>query len=89
MSTSTHAVEDLVKKEYEAGFYTDVEADTVPPGLSEDVIRKISSKKNEPEFFARVASRGLSSLVADGAAELGQAEHRSHRLSSHFLLFRT
>jgi len=51
MSTSTQTVEDLVKKEYDAGFYTDVEADTVPPGLSEDVIRKISEKKNEPEFM--------------------------------------
>ncbi len=51
MSTSTQTVEDLVNKEYKAGFYTDVEADTVPPGLSEDVIRHISTKKNEPEFL--------------------------------------
>jgi len=44
-------VEALVKQEYEAGFITDIEADTVAPGLSEDVIRLISAKKNEPEWM--------------------------------------
>jgi len=44
-------VEALVKQEYEAGFVTDIEADTVAPGLSEDVIRLISAKKNEPEWM--------------------------------------
>ena len=44
-------VEALVKQEYEAGFVTDIEADTVLPGLSEDVIRLISAKKNEPEWM--------------------------------------
>ncbi len=44
-------VEALVKQEYDAGFITDIEADTVPPGLNEDVIRLISAKKNEPEWM--------------------------------------
>jgi len=44
-------VEALVKQEYEAGFITDIEADTVPPGLNEDVIRLISIKKHEPEWM--------------------------------------
>jgi len=44
-------VEELVKREYEAGFFTDIESDTVPPGLSEDVIRLISAKKKEPEWM--------------------------------------
>ncbi len=51
MVSSTHDVEDLVKKEYEHGFVTDVDSDTVPPGLDEDVIRLISKKKNEPQFL--------------------------------------
>ncbi len=51
MATQTHDVEDLVRKEYEHGFVTDVEEDTVPPGLNEDIIRMISAKKNEPEFM--------------------------------------
>jgi len=44
-------VEALVKQEYQAGFITDIEADTIPPGLSEDIIRLLSTKKNEPEWM--------------------------------------
>jgi len=44
-------VEALVKKEYQAGFVTDIEEDKAPPGLSEDIIRLISAKKNEPEWM--------------------------------------
>ncbi|HTT07192.1 MAG TPA: Fe-S cluster assembly protein SufB [Gammaproteobacteria bacterium] len=51
MSTGTKQVEALLKKGYGAGFYTEVEADTAPPGLSEDIIRLISHKKNEPEWM--------------------------------------
>ncbi len=51
MSSTGQDVEQLVHKEYEHGFYTDVESDTVPPGLNEDIIRFISAKKNEPEFL--------------------------------------
>jgi Fe-S cluster assembly protein SufB len=45
------AIETLVNKEYPYGFVTDVEADTIPRGLSEDVVRLISQKKNEPAFM--------------------------------------
>jgi Fe-S cluster assembly protein SufB len=51
MSTAKQDVEDLVGRQYAAGFITDVESDTVPPGLDEDVIRFISAKKNEPEWL--------------------------------------
>src|SRR5882672_2245279 len=44
-------IEALVNREYAYGFVTDVETDTVPPGLNEDIIRTISAKKNEPEFM--------------------------------------
>jgi Fe-S cluster assembly protein SufB len=44
-------IETLVNREYQYGFATDVEADTLPPGLSEDVVRAISAKKNEPEWL--------------------------------------
>jgi len=40
-----------MRREYRAGFVTSIEADTVPPGLSEDVIRLISAKKGEPGFM--------------------------------------
>src|SRR5688500_18981561 len=45
------SIESLINKEYQAGFETDIEADTIPAGLSEDTIRIISAKKNEPEWL--------------------------------------
>src|SRR6266567_1368902 len=51
MSTATETIEGLVQKEYKYGFYTDVETDSAPPGLNEDIIRLISAKKDEPQFM--------------------------------------
>jgi Fe-S cluster assembly protein SufB len=51
MSEQTKIIEDFANREYEHGFVTDVEQDTFPPGLSEDVVRAISAKKNEPEWM--------------------------------------
>src|SRR5271169_2425973 len=51
MSTATETIEDLVKTEYKYGFVTDVETESAPPGLNEDIIRLISRKKNEPEWL--------------------------------------
>jgi Fe-S cluster assembly protein SufB len=51
MSTATETIEGLVKQEYKYGFYTDVETESAPPGLSEDTIRMISRKKHEPEWL--------------------------------------
>ncbi|OGB95035.1 MAG: Fe-S cluster assembly protein SufB [candidate division NC10 bacterium RIFCSPLOWO2_02_FULL_66_22] len=51
MTTSTNAIEALANREYQYGFVTEVEADTLPRGLNEDVIRMISAKKNEPSFM--------------------------------------
>ncbi len=44
---------ELETKEYEYGFYTDIESDTFPVGLSEDVVRAISKKKEEPEWMTQ------------------------------------
>jgi len=43
--------QELATKEYKYGFVTDIEADAIPRGLSEDVVRLISAKKNEPDFM--------------------------------------
>jgi Fe-S cluster assembly protein SufB len=51
MSSNSQNVETLVSREYAAGFYTDLESDTAPPGLNEDIIRLISHKKNEPDWL--------------------------------------
>jgi len=47
----TETIEQLANQEYKYGFVTDIEADTAPPGLSEDIIRLISTKKDEPEWM--------------------------------------
>ena len=49
---SQSSVDDLVeaRREYSAGFVTDVETDTLPPGLNEDVIRFISERKDRGGF---------------------------------------
>src|SRR4051812_31634002 len=51
MSTSTETIEQLATREYKYGFYTDVESETIPKGLNEDVVRMISAKKEEPEWL--------------------------------------
>ena len=45
------AIETLAQQEYKEGWVTDIEMETAPPGLNEDIIRFISAKKNEPEFL--------------------------------------
>jgi Fe-S cluster assembly protein SufB len=50
-ATATETIERLTRREYQAGFETLVEQDTLPPGLGEDVVRAISAKKSEPEWL--------------------------------------
>jgi Fe-S cluster assembly protein SufB len=51
MSTTAKTLEALADREYKWGFVSDIEADALPPGLTEDVVRAISAKKNEPGFM--------------------------------------
>jgi Fe-S cluster assembly protein SufB len=51
MSTELEKIESLTRKEYKYGFVTDIDADSLPPGLNEDIIRALSAKKDEPEFL--------------------------------------
>ena len=51
MSSTADTIDRFVRQEYKWGFYTDVEADTAPPGLNEETIRFISAKKREPEWL--------------------------------------
>jgi Fe-S cluster assembly protein SufB len=53
MSEATDTIEGFVKSDYKYGFITDIETDSAPPGLSEDIIRFISKKKDEPEFMLK------------------------------------
>ncbi len=51
MNEQDKILNDVTQEEYKYGFYTDIETETIPKGLSEDVVRLISSKKDEPEWL--------------------------------------
>jgi Fe-S cluster assembly protein SufB len=51
LDTDTQILEDYASRDYKWGFVTDIESDTLPPGLNEEVIKFISAKKEEPEFM--------------------------------------
>ena len=51
MSKEVELLEEITSSEYKYGFITDIEADEAPPGLSEEIVRFISAKKNEPEWM--------------------------------------
>ena len=50
-TTENEKIEELANKEYKFGFVTDIDADTLPVGLNEDIIRQLSAKKNEPKWM--------------------------------------
>ena len=60
MSSSPDTLETLATQEYKWGFVTDIEADAIPRGLSEDVVRLISAKKNEPNWLPSILTPSLS-----------------------------
>ncbi len=51
MSASAEVIAEFTEKKYAAGFVTDIESETLPPGLDEDTVRFISGKKDEPEWL--------------------------------------
>jgi Fe-S cluster assembly protein SufB len=53
MSSNTDTIRELAEQDYKWGFVTDVNEDRAPKGLNEDIVRLISTKKNEPEFMLR------------------------------------
>ena len=51
--TDNNSLDGFVGRDYAAGFVTNIEADTLPPGLDEDVVRFISARKDEPEWLTQ------------------------------------
>ncbi|MCZ6699864.1 MAG: Fe-S cluster assembly protein SufB, partial [Planctomycetota bacterium] len=51
MSTTTNTIDEWASQEYQYGFVTDIESDSAPPGLNEDIVRFISAKKGEPAWL--------------------------------------
>jgi len=76
MAIERTELEALVNRRYDAGFTTDIETDIVPPGLSEDMVRLISAKKEEPEWMTQwrlAAYRHWLTMTAPNWAKLSIA----------------
>ena len=70
------SIETLISREYEAGFVTDIEADTFPPGLSEAVVRAISAKKTEPAFMLEWRLKAYRHWLTMTEPQWATVEHR-------------
>jgi Fe-S cluster assembly protein SufB len=81
MSTNLDTIRDLAQQEYKWGFITDIEEERIPKGLSEDVIRLISTKKQEPEFMLEWRLKAYRHWAA-----LEKAEAEPDRLPEYRLL---
>ena len=51
MATESNEIEQALTRRYDAGFITDIETESLPPGLDEDIVRALSAKKHEPEWM--------------------------------------
>ncbi|GIT40585.1 MAG: hypothetical protein Ct9H300mP9_4350 [Candidatus Neomarinimicrobiota bacterium] len=69
--TSSDLIDKKISEDYQYGFVTDIESETLPPGLDEDVIRFISNKKEEPTVVIELATQSLPSLAKNGRTCLG------------------
>jgi Fe-S cluster assembly protein SufB len=74
MSAQTTKLEELLRRDYPHGFVTDLEADSLPRGLNEDIIRALSAKKREPQFMLEWRLKAFRHW-------LGMTEPRSRKLS--------
>ena len=65
-------LEEHTQGEYKYGFSSNIDMETLPKGLNEDIVRAISAKKNEPEFLTEWRLKSLSTVVGNGRARLGK-----------------
>ena len=86
MSTNQQDLDAIVGQKYQHGFVTDIESDTVPPGLDEDVIRLISRKKGEPQFLLDWRLKAYRHWLGMREPRLGAPADRADRLPGHLLL---
>jgi hypothetical protein len=85
--TEEELKKELETKEYEYGFYTDIESDTFPIGLSEEIVVAISKKKRRTRLDDPVAFRRLQVMARNGRTGMGERALHQARFSGHLLLF--
>ncbi|MFC1664460.1 Fe-S cluster assembly protein SufB [Pseudomonadota bacterium] len=76
MNSAASDVDVLVRREYKDGFVTDIASETFPPGLSEEVIRKISKIKSEPEFMLEWRLQAYRHWLTMTPPEWGKVHHQ-------------
>jgi Fe-S cluster assembly protein SufB len=76
VSSKSQDVEALIAQKYRHGFVTDIESDSLPPGLDEGVVAAISRKKKEPQFSAGLAPEGVSALANDARAHWAHVHYK-------------
>ncbi|MCI5064544.1 Fe-S cluster assembly protein SufB [bacterium] len=75
MSSDTETLENFTEQEYKYGFTVDIEADELPAGLNEEIIRALSAKKDEPEFMTEWRLRAYRKWLEMESPEWAFIEH--------------
>jgi Fe-S cluster assembly protein SufB len=78
MEEQDKLLQEVTQREYQYGFFSDIETDIIDIGLSEDVVRMISEKKNEPEFMLEFRLNAIPEMAEDGDARLGFPEDTAY-----------
>ncbi len=82
----TNTVDGLVDREYAFGFHSDIQTDRAPKGLTEETIRFISAKKNEPEWMLDWRLGAYRHFITLRANRPGTGDLPGDRLPGHVLL---
>ena len=69
--TEEELKKELETKEYEYGFYTEIDSETFPVGLNEEVVRRISKKKKEPEWMIQWRLKAYEAWKKNGGTRVG------------------
>ena len=75
MNSTSNAVQDLVESDYQHGFISEIDSDTLPPGLNEETVRAISAKKNEPEWMLEARLKAFRQWLTMEDSEWAQVKH--------------
>ena len=94
MTQSSDAMlKKLANRDYQYGFVTDIDADSAPPGLNEDIVRLISTKKNEPQWLLdwrlKALARFMDMLESDVEPTWANVDYPKIELPGHHLLLGT
>lgn len=82
----TEQIDQALEREYEAGFVSDIESETFAPGLDEDVIRRISAMKSEPDWMLEWRLKAFKNLATNGGARMGARGLPKDRFPGDFIL---